>query len=177
MRAIPGLSLLALAAWHVSACAPARADLPARPDGPVFDQANIIPPLDEVRLDQELRDYHRTSSRAIVVATVTSLEDRPIEAYATDLFNRWGIGDRKSNAGLLLLIAPNERKVRIEVGKGLEVTIPDTVAAQILNDAVLPRFRSGDIAGGISEGVDALITVSECRSGESGATCARELAR
>lgn len=177
MRTFPAGTLVALALWLVPACAPARADFPARPDGPVLDLANVIPPPAEARLDQELRDYHHKSQRAIVVATVSSLEDQPIEAYATGLFNRWGIGDRKSNQGLLLLVAPNERKVRIEVGSGLEVTIPDAVAAQILDAAILPKFRSGDIVGGISEGVDALITVSECRTRESVATCVSEIAR
>ena len=89
--------------------------------------------------------------------SVSSLGGMSIEDYAFGLFNEWGIGDPTSNRGLLLLVAPNERKVRIEVGCGLEGRITNDVAAAIIADVILPDYRSGDLKAGTMAGVDALV--------------------
>ena len=95
----------------------------------------------------------------LVVATVTSLEGQEIEPYANQLFRNWQLGEKTKNNGVLLLVAPNERRVRIEVGYGLEGTLTDALSKVIITNAITPRFKAGDFSGGISRGVDDIITV------------------
>jgi uncharacterized protein len=132
--------------------------LPAKPDGPVLDQADILPAATEAALDARLRRLSSETADALVVVTVDTLGGETIEDYATALFNDWGIGGAKSDRGLLVLVAPNERRVRVEVGCGLEPTVTDDRASEIIEQRFLPRFREGDFAGGVETGVDALIT-------------------
>lgn len=151
-----------LIAWLVLLAAlmanPARAvTYPPAPDGPVLDQAGLIPDAQEAALDARLREYTQRTGRAIVVATVPSLEGEAIEIYAVKLFEAWGIGGKESDQGLLLLVAPNERKVRIEVGYGLHQYVTDALSGRIIRNAITPRFREGDMAGGIEAGVSELI--------------------
>lgn len=151
-----------LIAWLVLLAAlmanPARAvTYPPAPDGPVLDQAGLIPDAQEAALDARLREYTQRTGRAIVVATVPSLEGETIEIYAVKLFEAWGIGGKESDQGLLLLVAPNERKVRIEVGYGLHQYVTDALSGRIIRNAITPRFREGDMAGGIEAGVSELI--------------------
>lgn len=142
----------------VLAAAPAHAvSYPPPPTGPVFDQANILPPADEAALDAKLREYSARTGRSIVVATVNSLEGETIEMYAVKLFEAWGIGGKESDQGLLLLVAPNERQVRIEVGYGLHQYVTDALSGRIIRGEIAPRFKAGDMAGGINAGVSALI--------------------
>ena len=108
----------------------ARAEHPARPDGPVPDQADVLPAADEAALSQRLTAYYRRSGNAIVVATIKSLDGNSVENYANALYNEWGIGDARTDRGVLLLLAPNDRQARIEVGCGLEGTVTNGVAAQ-----------------------------------------------
>lgn len=151
------------AAWHIFAlllllfASAANAAMPARPQGPVLDQAGIIPDAEEAALAQRLSAYNAETGRAVVVATVASLDEQDVEGYANALFRAWGIGGEKTDQGLLFLIAPNERKVRIEVGYGLEEYLPDALAGRILSGAVTPRFKEGDYAGGISAGVEQIL--------------------
>ena len=92
-----------------------------------------------------------------MVATVSSLEGREIEEYGYQLGRHWGIGQSEANNGLILLVAPNERKVRIEVGYGLEGIMTDALSHQIIERDILPRFRQDDYPGGIIAGADAII--------------------
>jgi uncharacterized protein len=133
------------------------ADLPERPSAPVLDLADILPAVEEAELDRRLRHLHARTGDALVVVSVKSLEGESIENYAYGLFNDWGIGDDQSMRGLLLLVAPAERKVRIEVGCGLESTISDVTAGRIIRDSITPKYRDGDLAGGTLAGVDALL--------------------
>lgn len=158
-----GLARPLRAFWHaiavlfLLAAGAAHAALPARPQGPVLDQAGIIPDAEEAALAQRLSAYNAETGRAVVVATVASLDDQDVETYANALFRTWGIGGEKTDQGLLFLIAPNERKVRIEVGYGLEEYLPDALAGRILAGAVTPRFKEGDYAGGINAGVEQIL--------------------
>lgn len=136
----------------------AHAAMPARPAGPVLDQANIIPDDQEAALIQRLSAYNAETGRAVIVATVASLDDRDVESYANELFRTWGIGGQQTDQGVLFLIAPDERKVRIEVGYGLEEYLPDVLAGRILASAVTPRFKEGDYAGGIGAGIEQILT-------------------
>jgi uncharacterized protein len=90
---------------------------------------------------------------------VSSLEGQEIEPYANQLFRFWKLGEKARNNGVLLLVAPTERRVRIEVGYGLEGTLTDALSAVIIANAITPRFKTGDYAGGITRGVDDIITV------------------
>ena len=107
------LLLLAGLVWLALAVAAQAQDYPPRPDGPVYDGANILSAETEAKLDAELRAYNAQTGRAIIVATVPSLGGSTIETYATGLFSDWGIGGAKRDTGLLLLIARDDRKLRI----------------------------------------------------------------
>lgn len=152
----------ALHAWLLVLAAllavPAHAAYPPRPAGPVFDQAGIIPDAEEAALDAKLRAYNQRTGRALVVATVSSLDGETIEMYAVRLFETWGIGGKESDQGLLFLIAPAERKLRFETGYGLHAIFPDVLAGRVIREVVTPRFKAGDMAGGIDAGMNAVIT-------------------
>jgi uncharacterized protein len=127
--------------------------------GRVVDQANIIQVATRTAIEQKLADLEAKSGIQLVVATVTSLEGQEIEPYANQLFRNWKLGEKMKNNGVLLLVAPNERRVRIEVGYGLEGTLTDALSKVIIANAITPRFKAGDFSGGISRGVDDIITV------------------
>lgn len=150
--------LQAFAALFLALAGTAHAALPAKPAGPVLDQANIIPDDQEAALAQRLSAYNAQSGRAIVVATIASLDGDDVANYANTLFRAWGIGGQKTDQGLLFLVAPNDRRVRIEVGYGLEEIMPDVLAGRIIAAAVTPRFKAGDYPGGINAGIDQILT-------------------
>lgn len=131
-----------------------KADIPV---GPVADQADILPAGLEASLDQRLRAYWENSGNAVVVASVKSLEGQTIEVVARDTFNRWGIGDERTKRGLLLLVAPNERLVRIEVGCGLESIITNDAASEVIENNILPHFQKGDLSTGTLTGANMLV--------------------
>lgn len=134
-------------------------DYPPRPEGPVYDGANILTEATRARLDQELRAYNAQTGRAIIIATVPSLGGASIETYATTLFtDKWGIGGAKRDMGLLLLIAPAERKMRIEVGYGLHGYFGGIMAGRVINDVIAPRFKKGDFDAGVTDGVAAILS-------------------
>jgi uncharacterized protein len=127
--------------------------------GRVVDQANLLAAADRVALEAKLKDLEDKSGIQLVVATVNSLEGSDVETYGNQLFRNWKLGEAKKNNGVLLLIAPHERKVRIESGYGLEGTLTDALAKVIIAGTILPRFKAGDYAGGIERGVDGIIAV------------------
>jgi uncharacterized protein len=155
-RATGGLAgLLALIAFCVAALA---ADFPPL-TGRVVDQANLISATERSALEAKLADLETKSGIQLVVATVSSLGGEEIEPYANSLFRAWKLGEKNKNNGVLLLVAPNERRVRIEVGYGLEGTLTDALSKVIITNAITPRFKANDFAGGITRGVDDIITV------------------
>jgi uncharacterized protein len=127
--------------------------------GRVVDQANIIQPGTRATIEQKSADLEEKSGIQLVVATVNSLEGQEIEPYANELFRKWALGEKKKNNGVLLLVAPNEHRVRIEVGYGLEGTLTDALSKVIISNAMTPRFKTGNFSEGISRGVDDIITV------------------
>ena len=132
-------------------------DLPPRPNGPVYDGADMLSPATEATLDARLRDYNRETGRAIIVATVPSLGGEQIEPYATRLFSEWGIGGAERDQGLLLLIAKEDRKMRIEIGYGLHPYFGGIMAGRVINDTITPQFKAGNFDAGVSQGVDAIL--------------------
>lgn len=131
---------------------------PSHPAGPVSDLADILPPKTEAALDRKLRDYLETNGTALVVASVPSLDGQPIEKVSLGLAEEWDIGDPKTFRGLLVLVAPNEREVRIEVSCGLENVISDVAASRVIREDMLPLFKEGELAAGTVAGVEALIS-------------------
>lgn len=125
--------------------------------GRVVDAANILPPDVETRLTQKLEALDTQSQRQFVVATVPDLQGYDISDYGYQLGRAWGIGDKTRNDGVLLLVAPNERKVRIEVGYGLEGVLPDGMGFLIVNNDIVPDFKAGNMPAGIEAGADAVI--------------------
>lgn len=144
------------AACSAPAAAPPPADFPAL-SGRVVDEAELIPPAPEAAIVRWLDTLEGHDGPQMVVVTVPSLGGREIEAFGRGLGNHWRLGDRVRNDGVLLIAAPGERKVRIEVGRGLEPVLTDDFCAEVLAHEVLPRFREGSFAAGIEAGTRAII--------------------
>jgi uncharacterized protein len=134
--------------------------------GRVVDQAGILSSEQSASLEGKLKELEDKSGIQLVVATVSSLDGQEIEPYANQLFRAWKLGEAKKNNGVLFLIAPNEHRVRIEVGYGLEGTLTDATSKIIIANAVAPRFKAGDFNGGVSRGVDDIITTLTTDSSE-----------
>jgi uncharacterized protein len=139
--------------WTAVAAVPSFPPLSGR----VVDQAGILSPTVKASLTAKLEALETKTSRQLVVVTVPSLQGLEIEDYGYQLGRAWGIGEKARNTGVLLIVAPNERRVRIEVGYGLEGILTDALSTVILQEKVLPKFRAGDAAGGVVAGADALV--------------------
>lgn len=127
--------------------------------GRVVDQAGILSSAAEQTLAAELQAHEQSTGQQVVVATVASLDERDIAEYGVELGRAWGIGQKDKNTGAILLVAPNERAVRIEVGYGLEGTLTDATSRLIIENVILPQFRAGNMEAGIVTGVDAILAV------------------
>ena len=127
--------------------------------GRVVDGANLLKPDQRAALEAKLKAHEDKTTDQLVVATVPSLDGLTIEDYANRLFRHWRLGQAKTNNGALLLVAPKERKVRIEVGYGLEGALTDALSKVIITTAIAPQFQKGDFAGGIDAGTDAILSI------------------
>ena len=145
-----------------SAGAPAQRQAPngyhfPASSGRVVDAAAVLSPDQEALLDHSLTEVEHATRHQFVVVTVKSLEGHSVEDYSLNLFNHWGVGRKGANDGVGLLVAPNERKVRIEVGQGLKKALSNEEAATIMRTRILPRFRQGQMSAGILSGSAAII--------------------
>ena len=165
-RALLAASLLLLANCDVRSVSPPTVDFgnsaanrtPAIPlAGRVTDAAGALGPAQEAALSAKLEELERRTKHQMVIVTVPSLGGQDIAAYTRGLANRWGIGRKGYNDGVVVLVAPNEQRVRIAVGIGLEKVLTHEVCQRIIDNSMLPRFRAGDLTGGIEAGTDALI--------------------
>lgn len=147
--------LLALGVGAAGAATPNFPPLTGR----IVDQAGIITVADRAAIETELKTHDAKSTDQVVVVTVKSLDGYPIEDYGYQLGRFWKIGQAGTNNGILLIVAPNDRKVRIEVGRGLEPQMTDTMSKIIIDNALLPAFRRGDFSGGIVAGVQDIVKV------------------
>ncbi len=161
LLAVVALAILAVACF----AALAAPNFPAL-SGRIVDSANVIPAATRSALETKLAELETKSGIQLVVATVPSLDGEEIEPYANELFRTWKLGEKAKNNGVLLLVAPKERRVRIEVGYGLEGTLTDALSKVIITNAIAPRFKTGDYGDGITRGVDDIITVLTTDSSE-----------
>ncbi len=143
----------------LAAIAVVRAAEPAFPPltGRVVDEAGLLSERDDAELTAALGQFEQQTGDQVVVVTLKSLQGLPIEDYGYQLGRHWGIGQKGKNNGALLIVAPNEREVRIEVGYGLEGELTDALSRTIIETEITPRFRQGDFAAGIKAGVAAMI--------------------
>ena len=137
---------------------PARAALTFPPlTGRVVDDAHVLSPEIQEDLTNKLAALEQKTGDQVVVVTLASLQGDEIEDYGYQLGRTWGLGEKGKNNGALLIVAPAEHKVRIEVGYGLEPVLTDALTSVILQEAVLPKFRAGDVQGGVVDGTDAIV--------------------
>jgi uncharacterized protein len=145
------VGLLALLAW------PASAQTFPKFTGLVVDAANVLPADQKAALQAKLETFQKQTQRQFVVATIPDLEGYPIEDYGYRLGRSWGVGLKDADNGIILIVAPKDRKVRIEVGRRLEPVMTDALSSIIIRERILPAFKSGDMAGGIVAGADAVV--------------------
>jgi uncharacterized protein len=139
------------------AAAPAAAQTFPKLTSRVVDAAVLLAPAQRDALEAKLAGTQLPAGRQVVVATLPDLQGYDISDFGVRLGRAWGIGQKEANNGVLLLVAKSERKVRIEVGYGLEGILPDILASQIIDEKITPAFKSGDYAAGINGGVDAIV--------------------
>jgi uncharacterized protein len=153
----PAAGLIALAfIWLCLAAAISAASAqPTFPalTGRIVDEAGLLNPADTQELRRTLEEIELKSTDQVVIYTAKSLQGYPIEDFGYRLGRFWQIGQQGKNNGVILLVAPNERKVRIEVGRGLEPQLTDALSALIIQNAILPAFRRGDFPAGIKAGI------------------------
>ncbi len=147
-------ALLVLAA--LGAPAAAALPIPPAPDHRINDYAGVLSAAERERLEDKLRSRERESSNQIVVAIFRSLQGENLEDYSIRLAQAWRIGQKGLDNGVIFLVFVDDRKMRLEVGYGLEPKLTDALSSQILRQVVGPRFREGKIADGIAAGLDAI---------------------
>jgi len=129
--------------------------------GRVVDLAHVLPPNTVESLTARLKAHEETTSNQVTVLVLPSLEGEPLESYSHRVATTWKLGQKGTDNGVLLLVAMKERKIRIEVGYGLEGALTDARSAQIIRGEIVPRFRAGDAPGGVAAGVDAILKTIE----------------
>jgi uncharacterized protein len=136
----------------------ARAEFEVPPlTGPVMDEVGVLRPQDRRDLEEVIRDYNSQGKAQIQILVIDSLGDLPIEEASIKITDKWKLGKAKQDNGILFLIAPNERKLRIEVGQGLEGALPDVIAKRIIADTVVPLFKARNLSAGIVVGTYQII--------------------
>ena len=123
----------------------------------VNDYGDLLSDNEEGALEQKLRNYHDTTSNQVAIVTIQSLEGYDIESYSYKLATEWGIGQKTKNNGILILIAAQEHKMRIEVGYGLEGAVTDAATKQVIRDVMKPAFKQGNYYGGLDQATDYII--------------------
>ena len=155
--AFAGMALLLAAALVSLALA---ADVPYL-SGRVVDNAEILKSATRSALADKLKDHEARTTNQVVVLTVRTIGDESIEQYASEVFEQWKLGQKGKDNGVLVIVVPNDRKMRIEVGYGLEGTLTDAQASRIIRNEMTPAFKAGDFDGGVTAGVDAVLRVLE----------------
>jgi uncharacterized protein len=151
---------LVLGLLAVSVAASASDEVPFL-TGRVVDSAEILSPATRQRLAATLAAHERSTGNQIAVLTVPTIGGLPIEDYAARVFAGWKLGQKGKDNGVLVVVVPRDRKMRIEVGYGLEATLPDAMAGRIIRNLMTPAFKAGDYDKGVTDGVEAVVAVLE----------------
>jgi uncharacterized protein len=167
---LPALLLLLMLATPSAAAVPSFPALSGR----VVDDAGILSPSTRAGLTEMLARLERETGEQVVVVTVGSLQGYPIEDFGYQLGRHWGIGQQGKNTGAILIVAPNEHKVRIEVGYGLEGQLTDAASRIIIEREILPSFRSGDFNAGVVAGTASIVTLLSGDASVSGQPVERD---
>ena len=137
----------------------AETPIPPAPTRWVTDTAHFMSPGAAAKLDSQLESYERSTGHQLIVYIGQTTGDAPIEDWAVRAFEKWKVGRKGIDDGLVLFIMAADRKLRFEVGYGLEPVVPDIIAGRVINDVIVPRIRAGDNDGAVSAGMDAVMTV------------------
>ncbi len=135
----------------------AEGQYPSQPQGYVNDYAQLITPSDQATINRLLGELEQKTTAQVAVVTVLSVQPETIEGYAVKLFEKWGIGKKGKDNGVLFLISSKDRRVRIETGYGLEGALPDVLCHKIIENLVVPAFKTGEYSKGITSGVQAIV--------------------
>jgi uncharacterized protein len=183
MTLLRSLLALLLVLVPLSAQAQSQPNFP-KLSGRVVDEAHLLSVPQVAELTQLSEQVQQASTRQFVVVTIPDLQGYDIADYGYQLGRAWGIGQKDANNGILLIVAPNERKVRIEVGYGLEPIMTDGLSSQIINETIIPKFKAGDMPGGIVAGAQAIaaqmklpLEAAEQRAQQSQATVSQTAKR
>jgi uncharacterized protein len=156
MRAARASLLALMLCWAFAA----MADVAVPPlTGRVVDQTGTLSSQDKDSLERRLRDFEARKGSQIAVLIVPTTQPETIEQYSLKVAEAWKIGRKKVDDGAILVVAKNDRKLRIEVGYGLEGALTDVIAKRIIDEVITPKFRNSDFAGGISDGADRILRV------------------
>jgi uncharacterized protein len=142
--------------------------------GRVGDLAHVLPASTVESLSTQLAAHETKTSNQVAVLILPSLEDEPLEEFSHRVATAWKLGQKGTDNGVLFLVAIRERKVRIEVGYGLEGVLTDARSAQIIRNDIVPRFRAGDLPGGVTAGIDAIVRTIEGTYQASGKTASEQ---
>lgn len=174
-RCLVGLgAVVVIGTWQVPPLRVSALDVPSAPTQThVLDQAQVIDDATEATISKTIFDYEAKTGNQIAVLTVKSLEGEDIFGYCNRVANKWGVGDVKANNGVVLCVAAEDRKLRIEVGRGLEPMLTDLQSRRIIDQKITPNFKLNDYGGGVKAGVDSIIAViggERLSTGASGST-------
>jgi uncharacterized protein len=136
-------------------------EVPARPGGQVTDFTGTLSPNEKVILERKLADFEKETTNQIAVLLIPTLQGDSLEDYSIRLAEKWKIGQKGRNNGAILLIVKNDRKLRIEVGYGLEGSLPDALSGSIIRNEIAPRFKTGQFYQGIDAGLSAIIAATK----------------
>jgi len=154
------LGILLLAALFLIPALSGAQNLPSQPTGHVNDFADMLTQSEQNQLEQKLRNYRDTTTTVVAIATLETLNGISIEETATTLFNEWNMWQGQKDNGVLIVIAREERKMRIEVGYGLEGAIPDIMAGRIIREILTPSFKDGNYYEGLDRATSAIIQLA-----------------
>lgn len=139
-------------------CSAGALDIPAL-KGRVNDYASVLSPETENKLEETLSALESSDSTQVVVLTIPSLEGEVLEQFSIKVAEEWKIGQKNKDNGAILIISKNDRKIRIEVGRGLEGKLTDLISGRIIRSEIIPKFKEGDFNGGIEAGTTAIVSV------------------
>jgi uncharacterized protein len=139
----------------------AALEVPLKPEGRVTDRTGTLNQRELTALEQKLEAFEKETTNQIAVLLIPSLEGDSLEDFSIRLAEKWKIGQRGKNNGAILLIVKNERKLRIEVGYGLEGALPDALAGSIIRNEIAPRFKEGQFYAGVDAGVKAIMAATK----------------